>query len=84
MGDLLADHEELATLLGGNVRPPAESGQLPYFPRPTERVVLGTPTIWEGHDFNWLPKNSRFCVVLKGRGFKPRRKSNRINAGFSR
>ncbi len=31
-----------------------------------------------------LRKNSRFCLALKGRGFKPRRNSNRINAGFSR
>jgi hypothetical protein len=35
MRDLLPDHVRTRPVLGGNVRPPAESGQLPYFPRPT-------------------------------------------------
>ena len=35
MGYLLADHVRRKTLLGGNVRPRADSGQLPCFPKPT-------------------------------------------------
>src|SRR5579863_64228 len=35
MGYLLADHVRRKTLLGGNVRLRADSGQLPCFPRPT-------------------------------------------------
>jgi len=34
--------------------------------------------------FGRLLKNSRERFVLKGRGFKPRRKFNQVNRGFSR
>jgi hypothetical protein len=39
---------------------------------------------WEGHGFQPLLENSIHDIVLKGRGFKPRRTCNKINRGFSR
>jgi len=38
----------------------------------------------EGHEFHRLRKNSALALVLKGRGFEPRRKECGMYHGFSR
>jgi hypothetical protein len=38
----------------------------------------------EGHRFTGYGKNSDLDLLLKGRGFQPRRKVRKINDGFSR
>jgi hypothetical protein len=44
--------------------------------------ILNGQSPWEGHrSRDWT---FRFCVVLKGRGFQPRRKACKMNEGFSR
>jgi hypothetical protein len=44
---------------------------------------IGAGTDREGHDFTGCGKNSIQILVLKGRGFQPRRKCRKTNAGFS-